>query len=209
MQLKYKFKDESLFKLAMTQSGVDGVNNNEKLEFLGDRVLGLSVSSMLYTMFPNETEGELARRYAALVSTETLADVAIQLELEKSLHHGHVTGGRKRHMLANTMEALLGSMFLDSDFNTARDFICDIWHDLAAAEIQAPKDAKTKLQEFVQKHANGLLPSYEYTEPTGAAHCPVFTVTVTALGQTATGQGASKKDASTAAADALLKKLAI
>ena len=189
MLLKYKFKDESLFKLAMTQSGVDSAHNNEKLEFLGDRVLGLSVS--------------------ALVSTETLADVAIKLELEKSLHHGHITGGRKRHMLANTMEALLGAMFLDSDFNTARAFICDIWHDLAAAEIEAPKDSKTKLQEFVQKHANGLLPSYEYTDATGAPHCPTFTVTVTAMGQKATGHGSSKKDASTAAADALLKKLAI
>lgn len=209
MQLKYKFKDEALFALAMTQSGVDSAHNNEKLEFLGDRVLGLSVSAMLYTMFPNESEGELARRYAVLVSTETLADIAIKLELEKSLHHGHITGGRKRHMLANTMEALLGAMFLDSDFNTARDFICDIWHDLAASEVEAPKDSKTKLQEFVQKHANGLLPSYEYTEATGAPHCPMFTVTVTAMGQKATGQGSSKKDASTAAADALLKKLAI
>lgn len=209
MKLKYKFKNQDLFALAMTQSGVDGVHNNEKLEFVGDRVLGLSVSSMLYTMFPNETEGELARRYASLVSTETLADVAIKLELEKSLHHGHITGGRKRHMLANAMEAVLGAIFFDSGFDAAREVICDIWRDLAAAELEAPKDSKTKLQEFVQKHANGLLPSYEYSETTGAPHCPMFTVTVTAMGQMATGQGASKKDASTAAADALLKKLAI
>ncbi|MBO4480671.1 MAG: ribonuclease III [Alphaproteobacteria bacterium] len=209
MKLKYTFKNEGLFALAMTQSGVDGVHNNEKLEFLGDRVLGLSVSALLYDMFPNETEGELARRYAVLVSTDTLANVAIKLELNKSLHHGHVTGGRKRHLLANAMEAVLGAMFLDSGFDVARRFICDIWHDLAAAEAEAPKDSKTKLQEFVQKHANGLLPLYEYMEPTGAAHCPVFTATVAAMGQSATGQGSSKKDASTAAAAALLKKLAI
>ncbi len=209
MALKYKFKDESLFNLAMTQSGVDGAHNNERLEFVGDRVLGLSVSSLLYTMFPDETEGEIARRYAVLVSTETLADVAIKLELEKSLHHGHMTGGRKRHMLANTMEALLGAIFFDAGFDTARKFICDIWTDLAAAAPVAPKDSKTKLQEFVQKHANGSLPVYKYNEPTGAAHCPVFSVSVTAMGQTATGEGSSKKNASTAAADALLKKLAI
>jgi ribonuclease-3 len=209
MKLKYKFKNENLFDLAMTQSGIDSVHNNEKLEFVGDRVLGLSVASLLYQMFPDETEGELARRHAVLVSTETLADVAIKLELEKSLHHGHVTGGRKRHMLANTMEAVLGAMFLDSGFDTARDVIWDIWRELAAAEVEAPKDSKTKLQEFVQKHANGLLPVYEYTEPAGAAHCPVFTVNVTAMGQSASGQGSSKKDASTAAAEALLKKLAI
>ena len=209
MKIKYIFKDQELLNLAMTQSGVNCAHNNEKLEFVGDRVLGLAVSAMLYDMFPTETEGELARRFAVLVSTDTLAGVAIKLELDKSLHHGHVTGGRKRHMLANAMEALLGAMFYDSGFESARNFICDIWRPLAAAEAQAPKDSKTKLQEYVQKHDNGALPVYEYLEQMGEAHAPIFTVNVTAMGQSANGSGTSKKAASIAAAAALFKKLAI
>lgn len=209
MKLKYKFKDEALLDLAMTQSGVNVGRNNEKLEFVGDRVLGLSVAVLLYRMFPNETEGELARRFAVLVSTDTLAAVAIRMELEKSLRHGHFTGGRKRHLIANAMEAVLGAMFFDGGFEKTFRFIEEVWRPLAAAEAEAPKDSKTKLQEFVQKHDNGALPVYEYMEPVGAAHCPTFMVTVTAMGQNATGSGTSKKTASIAAAAALFKKLAI
>lgn len=209
ISMDYKFKDESLFNLAMTQSGIDARHNNERLEFVGDRVLGLCISSMLYAMFPTETEGELARRYATLVSTETLADVALSLGLDKSLRHGHMTAGRIRHALANAMEAVLGAIFFDSGFDSARRFVCDIWHDLAASELRPPKDPKTELQEFVQKHSAGALPAYEYTSETGPANAPVFFVTVTALGMSANGSGQSKKVASLAAADALLKKLAI
>lgn len=209
MKLKYKFKNEALLDLAMTQSGANIGHNNEKLEFVGDRVLGLSVASLLYRMFPNETEGELARRFSVLVSTDTLASVAMKMDLEKSLHHGHCTGGRKRHMIANAMEAVLGAMYFDSGFDETSKFISEIWTPLAAAEAEAPKDSKTKLQEYVQKHDNGALPVYEYLDVTGPAHSPIFTVDVTAMGQTATGSGSSKKAASIAAAAALFKKLAI
>ena len=207
--IDYKFQDESLFDLAMTQSGVDSHHNNERLEFVGDRVLGLSVASMLYTMFPSEDEGELARRHAALVSTETLADVALSLGLDKTLRHGHMTAGRVRHALANAMEALLGAIFFDGGFDAARRVIDDIWRDLAANTVQPPKDPKTELQEFVQKHSDGALPVYEYSSETGPANAPVFTVTVSALGASANGSGQSKKVASLNAAEALLKKLAI
>ncbi len=209
MKLKYKFKDEGLLDLALTQSGANCAHNNEKLEFVGDRVLGLSVATLLYQMFPTETEGELARRFAVLVSTDTLATIANRMELDKSLRHGHVTGGRKRHLIANAMEAVLGAMFFDSGFDATRNFIWEIWRPLAAAEAEAPKDSKTKLQEYVQKHDNGALPVYKFLEQTGAAHAPIFTVDVTAMGQTATGSGTSKKAASIAAAAALFKKLAI
>ena len=142
MKLNYKFKDESLLDLALTQRGVDIVHNNERLEFVGDRVLGLSVSAMLYAMYPHETEGELARRFASLVSTETLADVAKMCELNKSVRHGHMTAGRTRHILANAMEAVIGAIFFDGGFDSAQNFVCDIWHDLAAAELRPPKDPK-------------------------------------------------------------------
>lgn len=209
MKLNYEFKDNELLNLALTQSGIDSKHNNERLEFIGDRVLGLSVAAMLYEMYPDEAEGNLARRHAFLVSTDTLARVAVSIELEKHLRHGHMTGGKTSHILANAMEAILGAIFLESGFETASKIITDIWHDLASAEIVAPKDAKTALQEFVQKNGHGDLPMYEYNEPTGASHNPVFTATATALGKSATGTGASKKLASLDAAEKLLKLLAI
>lgn len=209
MNLNYEFKDKSLLDLALTQSGINSEHNNERLEFVGDRVLGLSVARLLYEMFPNESEGELARRHAFLVSTDTLADVAISIGLDKSLHHGHLTGGRVRHTLANAMEAVFGAIFFDGGFEAARTLIVDIWSDLAAADKRAPKDAKTALQELVQKNTSGGLPVYECLGCSGASHNPVFTVSVTAMGESATGSGTSKKAAEIAAAGELLKKLAI
>jgi len=209
MKLNYEFKNKDLLNLALTQSGVDSKHNNERLEFIGDRVLGLAVAAMLYEMYPNEAEGNLARRHAFLVSTDTLARVAIKIELEKDLRHGHMTGGKTNHILANATEALLGAIFLESGFETARKIVTDFWHDLASAEVVAPKDAKTALQEYVQKNGHGDLPVYEYDEPIGASHNPEFKATVTALGKSATGIGASKKLASLSAAEKLLKILAI
>ena len=207
--LNYEFKDKKLLELALTQSGVDSAHNNERLEFIGDRVLGLSVAVLLYEMFPTEAEGELARRHATLVSTETLAMVAMEIGLESHIRHGHMTAGRVNHILADAMEALFGAIYLESGFNVVRDVIVSRWRELAAAELVAPKDAKTTLQEFVQKHSSGELPVYEYLPQTGPSHNPVFNVSVTALGKTAKGSGASKKAASTAAAAELLKILAI
>ena len=209
MKLNYTFKNEKLLELALTQSGVDAKHNNERLEFIGDRVLGLSVAELLYEMYPSEAEGDLARRHATLVSTSTLAMVARKIELERELHHGHMTGGKINHILANAMEAILGAIFMESGFDDARSVIFDIWRELAAAETFAPKDAKTKLQEYVQKQDNGALPVYEYSKPTGASHNPEFTATVTAMGKSETGIGSSKKKASLAAAEKLLKSLAI
>lgn len=208
MKLYYKFKDKSLLELALTQRGVNSHHNNERLEFVGDRVLGLSVAAMLYAMYPNENEGELARRFASLVSTETLADVARSFDLHKEVRHSHMTAGRTRHMLANAMEAVIGAIFFDGGFDNAQRFVCGIWHDLAAAELRPPKDPKTMLQEFVQKHADGALPVYADAEKTGEDHSPVFTVTVTAMGESASGDGPSKKSAGSAAAAELLKILA-
>lgn len=208
-ELKYKFNDESLLKLALTQSGANATQNNERLEFVGDRVLGLTVAEMLYKMFPNEAEGELARRHAMLVSTETLAHVAKDLDLAHDVHHGHMTAGRIDHILANATEAVFGAIFMDGGFDAARNVIAEIWHDLVLADATAPKDPKTALQELVQRNAAGALPEYEYLEPTGASHNPVFHVRVSALGKTATGSGSSKKAASINAADELLKILAI
>ena len=208
MNINYAFKDEKLLELALTQSGVDAKHNNERLEFIGDRVLGLSVAAILYKMYPNESEGNLACRHAKLVSTKTLAQIAKKIGLNSELHYGHMTGGKTNHVLANGMEAVLGAIFLDSGFDAAYSVIAESWTDLASTET-IQKDPKTTLQEFVQKTDSGALPIYEYAKPTGAPHNPEFSVTVTALGKSAIGVGSSKKIASLSAAEKLLKILAI
>lgn len=209
MKLNYEFKNKQLLELALTQSGVNATQNNERLEFIGDRVLGLSVAGLLYEMYPNESEGELARRHAMLVSTETLGNVARQLGLDRQIKHGHMTAGRIVHIMANAMEAIFGAIYLDSGFDAAKNVIVDIWRELAAADVTAPKDPKTALQEFVQQSDNGNLPVYEFLETAGASHNPVFNVRVCAMGKSAQGQGASKKAATIDAAEKLLKILAI
>ena len=208
-KINYDFQDKALLDLALTQSGANAAHNNERLEFIGDRVLGLSVAGLLYEMFPNESEGELARRHAMLVSTETLATVARDFGLDKRIRHGHMTAGRIQHILADAMEAVFGAIYLDGGFDVARHIIVGIWRDLASVDLIAPKDPKTALQEFVQKSDNGNLPVYEFLDTTGASHSPVFNVRVTAMGKSALGQGASKKHATINAADALMKILAI
>ncbi|MBR3782527.1 MAG: ribonuclease III [Alphaproteobacteria bacterium] len=208
-KINYVFNDESLLELALTQSGADAQHNNERLEFIGDRVLGLSIATLLYDMYPNETEGELARRHAMLVSTDTLGNIALTIGLEKLLKHGHMTAGRKKHILANAMEAVLGAVYLDGGFEDAKTLICDMWRELAAADTKPPKDPKTALQELVQQSDRGNLPVYEYIEAIGASHNPIFNVKVSALGKSAMGKGTSKKEASINAAEALLKILAI
>ena len=120
-----------------------------------------------------------------------------------------MTAGRTMHILADAMEAVFGAIYLDGGFDIARAIIVEIWHDLATADVVAPKDPKTALQEFVQQSDFGNLPVYEYLEPTGASHNPTFNVRVSAMGKTATGSGTSKKSASIAAAESLLKMLAI
>jgi ribonuclease-3 len=111
--------------------------------------------------------------------------------------------------MADAMEAVFGAIYLDSGFETAKNVIVDIWRELAAADVTAPKDPKTALQEFVQQADNGNLPVYEFLETTGASHSPVFNVRVCAMGKSAQGQGTSKKAATIDAAEKLLKVLAI
>lgn len=206
-KLTYRFKDTSLLTLALTQSGANAHQNNERLEFLGDRVLGLSVAALLYDMFPEEAEGELARRLAVLVSTDTLAAVAERFDLQRVVRHGHMTGGRIKHILADAMESVFGAIYLDGGLAPAQKLITEIWRDLAREDTVAPKDPKTGLQELVQKLDNGSLPEYEFLGESGPSHAPSFRVSVSALGQNALGRGASKKAATIDAAEKLLEIL--
>ena len=202
-KLKYAFKDPALFELAMTQSGADAKNNNERLEFLGDRVLGLAVAAMLYEMFPSETEGELARRHAALVSMRTLCSVAREFGFDKSVRHGHMTGGKMDHVAADAMESVIGAIFMDGGWAPALDFIKENWTELAAAAAKAPKDPKTELQELAQHYGDGSLPEYKFLDGGKGG----FEVSVAALGREAGGAGGTKKAATADAAKNLLTKL--
>ncbi|MEQ8736462.1 MAG: ribonuclease III [Rhodospirillaceae bacterium] len=213
--LLHRFRTPALRDLALTHRSatVDSAAvvpevTNERLEFLGDRVLGLSVADLLYTNFPHEPEGNLARRLATLVSRETLAKVAASLNLQNYIEVGG--GGEDQaqktdSIAANACEALIGAIYLDAGFDEAKRVVVNHWQAHMEAAVTAPKDAKTTLQELVQ--GQGLpLPVYTLLERTGPAHAPEFTMTVHVEGyDRVQGVGASKRIATQAAAEAMLR----
>jgi ribonuclease III len=211
--LGYRFKSEALLEQALTHSSVRGGDakraDNERLEFIGDRVLGLAIAERLHARDPAATEGDTARRYNDLVRGQSCARVARQLDLGRHLilsSSESDNGGRdKENILADAMEAVLGAVFLDGGFLKARDVISRIW---TLGEVPQAKamgaDPKSALQEWAQ--GRGLaLPRYTSLKRTGPDHAPVFTseVRVTGLAP-AQGTGASKRAAEQAAASALL-----
>ncbi|MEO5335538.1 MAG: ribonuclease III [Magnetospirillum sp. WYHS-4] len=187
-------------------------DTNERLEFLGDRVLGLVIAAMLYEGFPDEEEGALARRHTALVRREALARVAETIGLAEHLTMAHgeaETGGRdKPTILADGCEAVLGALYLDGGLAAAEGFVRRFWAPLLAEDLRPPKDAKTTLQEWAQ--GRGLpLPAYREMERSGPDHAPLFVVVVEVEGMPPTpGSGPAKRAAEQAAAEALLRILA-
>lgn len=215
--IDHSFKDKALLDLALTHRSatIDSAVTapeltNERLEFLGDRVLGLCVAELLYTHFPDEPEGNLARRLSSLVSRETLFEVAEQLSLTTYIKVGGSEGDfeqRTASIASNACEALIGAIYIDAGVEAARSFIVRYWQTLMEAVVTAPKDAKTSLQEWAQ--GRGLpLPIYTLVESTGPAHAPEFKMSVSVEGcEPMSGNGASKRVATQAAATALLKAL--
>lgn len=187
---------------------------NERLEFLGDRVLGLVIADALIDAFPDAAEGELAPRLNQLVRKETCAQLAAQLGLGDMIRLGrseHATGGRRKNaVLGDGMEALIAAIYLDHGLEAARGAVLTLWRPLIAetASAPAPQDAKTAVQEWAQ--GRGLKPpTYAVIGREGPDHAPVFTITATMQdGATATGRAASKRAAQQAAAAALLARLA-
>ena len=191
-------------------SRATGAGSNERLEFVGDRVLGLVMAEWLAERFPQEQEGQLGPRLAHLVSRETVADAAHRIGLAAVLTLGAneaMAGvGRLATVLADAMEATMGALFLDGGLEPARRFIRATWSPLMDQQIKPPKDAKTALQERVL--ARGIaLPDYQVASSTGPSHAPHFVVTVSGLGKTGTGSGSTKRMAERAAAADLLEKL--
>jgi len=213
--LGYSFTDPQLLVQALThpslQPGSAGRGPYERLEFLGDRVLGLVVAEMLYHRFPTENEGALARRHAALVRRESLARIAQQIGLGPALslsRSEEETGGRNNMgTLADACEAVLGAMYADGGLAPVSDMIRRLWTPLMSEMAAPPKDAKTALQEWAQARALGL-PVYTTQAVEGPPHNPDFLIAVAIDGATsATGRGPSKRAAEQAAAANLLEHL--
>ena len=209
------FKDRTLLERALThvsaaRSGEARLDSYQRLEFLGDRVLGLAVAGMLYRAFPDAEEGELSQRLADLVRRETCAEVAIEWTLGAFLRLGPgeaQSGGRKKAaILADICEATIGAVYLDGGFDAARDLVERTWKPRMLNPVRPLRDAKTALQEWAQ--AQGLpAPLYREIARSGPDHAPDFTIAaeVETL-QPASGSGSSKRLAEQAAAVSFLKR---
>ena len=215
--IDYRFADQSLLVEALThpsatRRGKNAPRNNQRLEFLGDRVLGLAVAHLLIARFPNDDEGPLSRRHAALVRRETLAEIAGVYGLGDALifaRSEEAGNGRiKPSILADALEALIGAIYLDGGLLPAERFIQAEWEPhIQAMGKRPPRDSKTALQEWAQ--ARGLnLPLYKLTDTSGPAHAPLFEVEVSLADfQSMTASATSKRQAEQAAAKALLAHL--
>ena len=213
--LGHAFADQGLLKQALTHRSA-GSRNNERLEFLGDAILGSVIAAELYQRYPGAKEGELSRLRANLVRRESLAGIAYSLDLGRYLTLGageRKSGGHQRDsILSDTVEALLGAIFLDSDFAVCQRCILGLFSARldALAEVAFLKDAKTRLQEYLQSRHQSL-PAYTVTEVAGEAHAQFFKVecVVNGIGLSpGKGQGSSRRQAEQNAAEDILARLA-
>lgn len=209
----YHFGDRSLLAEALTHASRgthrdNGFFCNERLEFLGDRVLGLVIAEQLYQTFPKEAVGNVAARFARLVDRETLHSIAIEIQLERYLRYVHESGGiasrRSVTPLADACEAIIGAIYLDGGLRAAEAFVREHWSRYITLDLEPKRDAKSKLQEWVQ--ARGLpRPIYREVSRTGPAHLPVFVVEVQVEGfEPISGEGFSKREAEQTVANLLL-----
>jgi ribonuclease III len=202
--------DLSLFERALTHSSL-GKESYERLEFLGDRVVGLVIARWLYERFEKEPEGKLSRRYNVLVSREICAEIGRELGLGEWIKLGKQAredgANRSDNVVGDVVEALIGALLLDGGLDTADAFIRRAWAPYVESQGKAPKHPKSALQELAAAR-NWTAPEYEVARTSGTHHAPRFTVQVAIrnIGE-ATAEGASKQEAETAAATALLEQL--
>lgn len=211
-KIGHVFKTKKLLEEALTHASViDSKNNNERLEFLGDRVLGLIIADMLYQTFPQEEEGALAKRHTGLVQQAALVSVAGKIGLSGFIRlspsEEKAGGAQKEAILSDALEALIAAVYLDGGVAAARKFIEHFWQDRIHDDAPPPEDPKTKLQELAQ--GLGLpLPQYNVIAQTGSDHAPSFEVEVSVKGQgSARAKAASKRKAEKDAAEALLRMI--
>lgn len=212
-RLRHSFKDSALLQRAVTHRSFSA-DHNERLEFLGDSVLGLAVSTMLFHRLRSLPEGDLSRMRANLVKQDSLHGIAMRLELPNLLRLGEGesrSGGKLRpSILADAVEALIGAVYLDAGFETAQAMVHRFFEgvDLSPEKQAAAKDAKTALQELLQGRKLQV-PRYTVVSTMGAAHKQTFDVVceIPELGLTEHGSGGSRRAAEQAAADRLLAQL--
>jgi ribonuclease-3 len=207
--LGYRFQDETLLRRALTHAGADSARSNERLEFLGDRVLALVVAEELYRRYPDEDEGALTRRLHALVRWEACARVGEEVGLWQHLvlTRSEAAGGRARGpIVGSALEAVIAALYLDGGMDVARTFIARLWEPMFADPGSDTRDAKTRLQEWAQGRGRDAgAPVYTLKEQAGPDHAPRFVVEAKVMGfAPATGEGGSKRQAEQDAAARLL-----
>jgi ribonuclease-3 len=214
VRLGHAFRDTALLERALTHASASASASNERLEFLGDRVLGLAIAERLYRDFPNDAEGALALKYNALVRGEacaTAADAAGLSEFVLLASSEAASGGRRKTaILAGACEAVIAALYLDGGYDAARAFIERHWAVMLVELGDDMRDAKTSLQEWAQSRIRGSrgAPVYRLVKREGPDHAPRFYVEVTVAGEGSdTGEGASKREAEQAAARAMLLRL--
>lgn len=209
--LGYEFKDDSLIREALTHPSLEGGKSYQRLEFVGDRVLGLVIADWLHDKYPDMDEGGLASRHTNLVRRETCGKMALEMNLGPFIHMDKSTedmGGRTREtILADVCESLLGAIYREAGHEVARKFIRKFWKDLINHANVAERDAKTLLQEWVQARGKPT-PTYVTIDRRGPAHEPVFTVAVRVNGAgEETAEGGAKREAEQIAAAKMLTQL--
>ena len=197
-KLKIKFNDLKILTKSLTHKSYHPKNNNEKIEFLGDRVLGLIIAKKLLEIYPEEREGILDKKFASLVNKKKCLEIAKKIELEKYILVFNPKNKKiiiEDKVIADCLEALIGAIYLDQGLNFTEKFILNLWHDHITASVVTLIDAKTKLQEYSLKVFK-VLPVYKLISNTGPRHKPLFKIAVK-LRDTKffTAEGASKKDA--------------
>jgi len=214
--LKYRFKNPALLMQALAHASLGAEVSNERLEFLGDRVLGLVIAERLYGDHPNVAEGGLAVRLNALVRRDACARVAeaagLSAHLTMTASEAGTGGRQKAAILAGACEAVIAALYLDGGLEAARAFILYYWKDALASFPGEMRDAKTALQEWAQSGAlkEKVQPAYELTGRTGPDHAPVFRISVSLPGHASEiGEGQTKRDAEQDAARRMLIKCGV
>jgi ribonuclease-3 len=203
-KIYYSFSKENLLEESLTHPSLSKESKNkpnyQRLEFLGDKVLSLVIGDFLMQKYPHEMEGDLSRRQAALVSGETLAQIALEIGLEEVLQiskgEKNLGGKTNKRNLENALEALIGAIYLDSNYEQARNFILKFWQNFLEQNVAPPKDSVSQLQELVQLKSKQL-PQYFTSKSGGLDHAPIFisTVKILHLNLEFNASGKSKKEA--------------
>ena len=197
-KIKINFKDKDLLVRSLTHKSYNKEINNEKLEFLGDRVLGLVIAKKLLEIYPNEKEGILDKKFASLVNKKTCLQIAKKINLDKYILTLDIKKKKnivEDKVVSDCCEALIGSIYLDRGFNSVEKFILELWSENIKDSVITQIDAKTKLQEFSLKRFKKL-PIYKLISNTGPRHKPLFKVGVKLIDtKFFLAEGSSKKDA--------------